>query len=72
MPKVDKAAINTAGIMGRGTLVVSVLGAETPATSFPKGEILNDVTQSVMVAFETIRELDLSSPTPLTKYCAAF
>jgi len=72
MPKVDKAAINTAGIMGRGTLVVSMLGAEAPAASLPQGAVFDDVTRGVVVAFETVGELDLSSPTLLAKYGAVF
>ena len=71
MPEVDKAAINTAGIVGREASIVSVLGAKTPAAGLPKGAIFDDVTRSVMVALETIGKLDLSSPTPLAKYCAA-
>ena len=72
MSKVDKAAINTAGIMGEGTIVVSVLGTKTPAASLPKGAIFDNMTQSVMVAFKTVGELYLSSSTPLAKYDAVF
>jgi len=72
MPEVNEAAINTAGIMGGGTIIVSVLGAKTPATSLPKGAIFDDMTRSVMIALETVRELDLSSPTLLTEYSAVF
>ena len=72
MPKVNKVAINTAGIMRGGTIVVSMLGTKTPAASLPKGAIFDNVTRSVVVAFETIGELDLSSSTPLAKYGAVF
>ena len=72
MPKVDKAVINTAGIMRGGTIVVSVLGTKTPAAGLPKGAIFDNVTRSVMVALETVGELNLSSLTPLAKYSAVF
>ena len=51
---------------------MSVLGAKTPAASLPKGAIFNNMTRSVVVALETIGELDLSSLTPLAKYGVAF
>jgi len=73
MPKVDKAAINTAGIVRGGGVIVSMLGTKTPTASLPKGTIFNNMTRSVMVTLETIRELDLScSPMLLAKYCTAF
>ena len=72
MPKVDKAVINTAGVMRGGALIVSVLGAEAPAASLPQGAVFDDVTRGIMVAFETVGELDLSSPTPLAEYGAVF
>jgi len=71
MPKVDEAVVNTAGVVGRGALVVSMLSAKTPMTGLPKGTVFDNVTRGVVIAFETIRELNLSSPTLLAKYCAA-
>ena len=72
MPKVDEAAIDTAGIMGGGAVVVSMLGTKTPVASLPKRAVFDDMARSVMVALETIRELDLSSLTSLAKYDAVF
>ena len=51
---------------------MSVLGAKTPATSLLEGAVLNDMTRGVMVASETVGELDLSSSTPFTKHSAVF
>ena len=72
MPKVDKATISCTGIMGGGTLVVSVLSTKAPAASLPKGALFNPMTRCVLVAFETIWEDDLVSPTSFAKYCTAF
>jgi len=72
MPKVDKTAVSHTRIMGGGTLVVSMLGTKTPATSLPKGTVFNDMTRSVMVTFETVGELDLSSSALFTKYGVVF
>ena len=72
MPKIDEAVVDTAGIVGGGALVVSVLGTKAPVAGLPKRAIFNDVTRSVVVAFKTVGELDLSSPTLLAKYGAVF
>jgi len=72
VPKVDKATVSYTGVMGGGALVVSVLGTKTPAASLPKGTIFDNVTRSVVVAFETVGELDLSSSMLLAKYSTVF
>ena len=72
MPKVDKAVISATRVMRGRAIVVSMLGTKTPAASLPKGAIFDNMTRSVMVALETIGELDLSSSTPLSKYDAIF
>ena len=53
--------------MGGGTLVVSMLGAETPATGLPKGSFFNPVTRCVVIALETVWESDIVSPTSFTE-----
>ena len=70
MPKVNKAAVNCTGIMGGGTLVVSMLGTEAPATGLPQGTLLDPVTGCILIAPEAIWEDDVVPPTSLTKYDA--
>jgi len=72
MSEVDETAVNAAGIIRGGALVVSVLGAEAPAASLPQGTVFDDVTRGVVVALETVGELDLSSPASLAKYSTVF
>ena len=72
MPKVDEAVISCTGVMRRGAIVVSMLGAKAPAASLPKGTLLNPMTGFVLIAPETIREFDLVSPMSLAEYCATF
>ena len=67
MPKVDEAAIGTAGVMGGGALIVSVLSAETPLASLPQGAFLNCMPRLVSTAPEAIRELGLGSMSPLAQ-----
>jgi len=69
--EIDKAAVGCARKMGGGTVVMSVLSAETPATSLPKGAFFSCMTQGVLIALKAIWERNLVSPTSLTKYCTA-
>jgi len=68
--KVNKAAVNTAGIMRGGALVVSVLGAEAPAAGLPQGTLLNPMTRCVLIASEAIWEDNTVPSTPLAEYTA--
>jgi len=63
--KVDKAAIGCTGVVGGRTLIVAVLSAETPTACLPEGAFFDDMARSVVIAPETVGELDLSSPTLL-------
>jgi len=72
MPKIDEAAIGCTGIVGGGALVVSVLSTEAPTACLPKGAVFDNVTRSIVIAFEAVGELDLSSPAPLAKYGTVF
>jgi len=72
MPKIDKAAIGCTGIVGGGALVVSMLSTEAPMACLPKGAVFDNVARSVVIAFEAVGELDLSSPVPLAKYGTVF
>jgi len=68
--KVDEAAVNCTGIVGGGTLVVSMLGTEAPATGLPQGTLLDPVTRCILIAPKAIWKGDAISPTPLPKYGA--
>jgi len=70
--KVDEAAVNCTGIMGGGAVIVSMLGAKTPAASLPEGALFDPVTRTVLVAPKTIREGDFVSLMLFAKYCVAF
>ena len=70
MSKIDGAATSCTGGVRGGTIVVSVLGAETPTTSLPKGALLHSVTRLILTAPEAVWELKLSSLTSLAKYNA--
>jgi len=72
MPKIDEAAIGCTGIVGGGALVVSVLSTKAPTAHLPKGAVFDNMTRSVVIAFEAVGELDLSSPVPLAKYSTIF
>ena len=65
MPKVDEAAIGTAGVVGGGALVVSVLGAKAPLAGLPQGALFDHVPGLVSTAPEAVRELGLGSMSPL-------
>jgi len=41
MPKINKATINVAGDVGGRAVIMGVLSAKTPATSLPKGALLD-------------------------------
>jgi len=71
MPKVDEAVTGCAGSMRGGAIVVSMLGAKTPTTSFPKGAFFNPMAWGVLIAPQAIWELDLSSLALLAEYCTA-
>jgi len=51
---------------------MGMLHAETPAASLPKGTFFDHMTRVILIALETIRERDFSSPTSFAKYYAAF
>jgi len=68
--KVDEAAVSCTGIVGGGTLVVSVLGTETPTTGFPQGALLDPVTRFILIAPKAIWKDDVISPMSLPKYGA--
>jgi len=68
--KVDEAAVSCTGIVGGGTLVVSMLGTEAPTTGFPQGAFLDPVTRCVLIAPKAVRKDDVISPTSLSKHCA--
>jgi len=70
--KLDKAVINCAGVVGGGALVVSMLGAETPAACLPKGALLDPVTGCILIAPEAIQKDDVVSLTSLAEYSAVF
>jgi len=72
MPKIDEAVIGCTGVVGGGALVVSVLSTEAPTACLPKGAVFDNVTRSVIIAFEAVGELDLSSLVPLAKYSMVF
>ena len=63
VPKVNEASVSRARVMGGGAIVMSMLGAKTPATSLPKGAIFDDVTRNILVASEAVWKLECSSPT---------
>jgi len=70
--KVDKAVINTAGVMRGGAFVVSMLSAEAPVACLPKRALLDPMTRCILIALETVREDDVISPTSLAKHSAIF
>jgi len=70
--KVDKAAIGCTGVVGGRALVVTVLSTEAPTACLPKGAFFDSVTRSVIIAFETVGELDLSSSASLAQYGTVF
>ena len=72
VPKVDKAAVSCTGVMGGGTLVVSVLSTKAPAACLPKGVLLDPVTRCILIAPEAVWEGDVVSLTPLAKYGTVF
>ena len=65
MPKVDKAAIGAAGVMGGGALVVSVLGAKTPPTGLPERAFFYRMSRLISAASEAIWELGFGLMMPL-------
>ena len=71
MPKVNKAAVDAAGIMGGGALIMSVLGAETPPASLPQGAFFNRMPWFVSAAPKAIREFGLGSMSSLAQNSAA-
>ena len=72
MPKVNEAAVNCTGVVRRGALIVSVLSTEAPAARLPEGTVFDNMAGSVVIALETVRELELSSLTPFTKHGVSF
>jgi len=68
VPKVDKAAVSCTGIVGGGTLIVSMLSTEAPVACLPKGALLDPMTGCVLIAPEAIWKDDVVSSTSLTKY----
>jgi len=67
VPKVNKAAVSCTGIVGGGTLVVSMLGAKTPTTGLPKGAFFNPVAGRILIAPEAVRENNVVSPTSFSE-----
>ena len=67
MPEVDEAAIGTAGVMGGGTLIVSMLSAEAPLTGFPQRAFFNRMPRLVGTAPEAVRKLGFGSMSPLAQ-----
>jgi len=63
VPKVNETAVSCTGVVGGGTLIVSMLGAETPATSLPNGAFFDPVTRRILIAPEAVWEDDVISPT---------
>ena len=72
VPKVNETAIGCTGVVGGRALIVTMLSTEAPAACLPKGTFFDSVARSVIIAFETVGELDLSSSMPLAQYGAAF
>jgi len=68
--KVDKGAVSCIGVVGGGTLVVSMLSTEAPAACLPKGALLDPVTGCILIAPEAIWKDDIVSLASLTKYSA--
>ena len=71
MPEVDKAVVGTAGIVGGGALVVSMLGAEAPLTSLPQGAFFDHMPRLVSAAPKAVGELGLGPMLPLAQDSAA-
>ena len=65
MPKVDKAMVALARVVGGGALVISVLGTEAPPAGLPQGAFLNHMPRLISAAPEAIGELGFGPMTPL-------
>jgi len=57
----DGTVLSVALLVGNGTVVVCMLGAETPAACLPEGALLLIVVWTRLVAFEAIGELGFAS-----------
>jgi len=57
--------------MGRGAVVISMLGTKTPVAGLPKGAFFDPMTRIILAALETIGELELGSLASLAKYRTA-
>ena len=72
MPKVDKAAIGAAGIVGGGALIVSVLGAETPPAGLPQRAFFDRMPGFISTAPEAVGKLGFGSVSPFAQDGTAF
>jgi len=61
----DGTILNIALFMRAITVIVHVLGAETPATCLPEGALLLNVVGVQLVALEAIGEFGFASLMPL-------
>ena len=55
MPRRDKAALLSAGLVGSGALIVCVVDSETPVANLPQGAVILVVVRGLFVAMKTVR-----------------
>ena len=56
VPEIDEAVIGTAGVVGGGALIVSMLGAKIPLTGLPQGAFFDCMSRLISTAPKAIWE----------------
>ena len=67
MAKVDEAAVGAARVVGRGTLIMGMLGTEAPPTGLPQGAFFDCMPWLISAAPEAVQELGFGSMSSLAQ-----